>query len=114
MEQMSLTFEPGLARRYRDQRECFAACVYRRGLNKVAAEVDVAPSSLSQMLSGERNLDSGIIEAYMAKFQDTTPAMYWAARYCQDAKTLQDQALAQLPGLLAELNALMTAAGGKA
>ena len=107
MTQLALQLEPGLAQRYRDLRECFASCVYQRGLGRVAAAVDVAPSNLSQMLSGERNLDTGVIEAYMAHFHDTTPAAFMAARWLQDAKTLQEQARAQLPGLIAQLNRLV-------
>lgn len=112
MQQLSLSFEPGLAQRYRDQRECFASCVYARGLGRVAAAIDVAPSNLSSMLSGERNLPAELVERYMQEFGDTTPALYWAARFCQDSKTLQQQALAQLPGVLSQLQALMHAAGG--
>lgn len=112
MQQLSLSFEPGLAQRYRDQRECFAACVYQRGLGRVAAEVDVAPSNLSAMLSGERNLPADVIERYMVAFHDTTPAMYWAARFLQDAQTLQAQAMAQVPAVLSELQRLLAAAQG--
>lgn len=111
MTQLALQLEPGLAQRYRDLRECFASCVYQRGLGRVAAAVDVAPSNLSQMLSGERNLDTGVIEAYMAHFHDTTPAAFMAARWLQDAKTLQEQARAQLPALIAQLNRLVQEAG---
>lgn len=113
MQQLALTFEPGMAQRYRDLRECFAACVYARGLGRVASAVDCQPSNLSAMLSGERNLDPGIVERYMQHFGDTTPAMYWAARWLQDADALQKQALASLPGLVEQLNRLMTEAGGK-
>lgn len=111
MQQMSLTFEPGFAQKYRDMRECFAACVYQRGLGRVAAAIDVAPSNLSAMLSGERNLDSSLIERYMAEFGDTTPATYWAARWLTCAQTLQQQALAQIPALMADLQRLVAAAG---
>lgn len=113
MNQLSLTFEPGLAQRFRDLRECFASCVYARGLARVAAAIDVAPSNLSQMLSGERNLDTGVIERYMHEFQDTTPAMYMAARWLQDAASLQQQAMAQLPALVADLQRVMAAAQGQ-
>lgn len=114
MQQLSLSFEPGLAQRYRDQRECFAACVYSRGLGRVASAIDVAPSNLSAMLSGERNLPAELVERYMSEFKDVTPALYWAARYCQDAKTIQQQALAQIPGVLTQLQSLMSAAGASA
>lgn len=112
MTQLALNLEPGLAQRYRDQRECFASCVYARGLGRVAAALDVTPSGLSQMLSGERNLDSGLVERYMQHFGDTTPALYWAARWLQDADTLQRQAMAALPGLVDQLNRLMAEARG--
>lgn len=114
MQQLSLSFEPGLAQRYRDVRECFAACVYQRGLGRVAAACDVQPSNLSAMLSGERNLPTEVVERYIREFGDNTPALYMAARYCQDAQTIQQQAMAQLPGVLAQLQSLMAAAGGKA
>ncbi|GAB3388248.1 hypothetical protein [Lysobacter fragariae] len=112
MSQLSLTFEPGLAQRFRDQRECFASCVYARGLGRVAAALDVAPSNLSAMLSGERNLDSGLIERYMEHFSDNTPALFWAARWLQDASTLQQQAMAQIPALVADLQRLAEMAQG--
>jgi hypothetical protein len=111
MQQLSLTLEPGLAQKYRDMRECFASCVYARGLGRVAAAVDAQPSNLSAMLSGERNLDPGLIEKYMDHFGDATPAQFWAARWLQDAQKRQQQALAQLPGLVDQLNRLMAAAG---
>lgn len=111
MNQLNLTLEPGLAQRFRDLRECFASCVYSRGLGRVAAALDVAPSNLSSMLSGERNLDPGLVEKYMEAFQDTTPALFWAARHLQSATTRQQQAMAQLPGLVDQLTRLMAEAG---
>jgi hypothetical protein len=111
MHQLNLTFEPGLAQRYRDLRECFAACVYQRGLGRVAGAIDVAPSNLSSMLSGERNLDPSLVERYMAEFKDTTPAMFWAAKHLQDATTRQQQAMAALPSLVDQLTRLMAEAG---
>ena len=107
MQQLSLSLEPGLAQRYRDLRECFAACVYQRGLGRVAAACDVAPSNLSVMLSGERNLDPSLIEKYMAEFGDKTPALFWAARHLQDSSTLRQQAIAAIPDLVAQLQRLV-------
>lgn len=107
MQQLSLSLEPGLAQRYADLRECFAACVYQRGLGRVAAAIDAQPSNLCSMLSGERHLDPALIEKYMLAFGDNTPALFWAARWLQDAETLQQQARAQLPGLVEQLNRLL-------
>lgn len=112
MTQLALQLEPGLAQRFRDLRECFASCVYARGLGRVAAALDVTSSGLSQMLSGERNLDSGLIEGYMREFHDTLPAQYMAARWLQDASTLQQQAMAQIPQLVADLQRLTAMAQG--
>ncbi len=111
MQQLNLTFEPGLAQKYRDLRECFASCVYARGLGRVAGAIDVAPSNLSSMLSGERNLDPSLIEKYMDQFGDTLPAQFMAARWLQDAQTRQQQAMAQIPNLVDQLNRLVAAAG---
>lgn len=111
MHQLALTFEPGLAQRFRDLRECFASCVYQRGLGRVAAAVDEKPSNLSAMLSGDRNLDTGIVERYMREFDDTTPALFMAARWLQCSDQRQKQALAALPGLVDQLNRLMAEAG---
>lgn len=111
MHQLNLTFETGLAQRYRDIRECFAACVYQRGLGRVASSIDAQPSNLSAMLSGERNLDPTLIERYMVEFGDTTPALFWAAKHLQDANARQQQAMAQLPGLVDQLQRLMAEAG---
>jgi hypothetical protein len=112
MSQLALNLEPGMAQKYRDLRECFAACVYQRGLGRVAAALDVAPSNLSAALSGERNLDCGWVERYMAHFGDTTPALYMAARWLQDADTLQRQAMAAIPALVSELSRLAELARG--
>lgn len=111
MQQLSLSLEPGLAQKYRDMRECFASCVYQRGLGRVAAAIDAQPSNLSAMLSGERNLDPSLVERYMEHFADPTPAQFWAARWLQCATTRQQQAMAQLPSLVDQLNRLMAEAG---
>ena len=47
----------------------------------------------------------------MAEFADTTPALFWAARHLQDAGTRQQQAMAQLPALVDQLQRLMAEAG---
>lgn len=111
MQQLSLSLEVGLAQRYRDQRECFASRVYFFGLGRVAAAIDVAPSNLSAMLSGERHLDPQLIERFMVEFKDRTPAEYWAAKFLQDEGDLQKQALAQIPAVLDQLQRLLAQAG---
>ena len=89
---------------------CFGPCASQRGVGRVAAALHVSPSGPSEMLSGERNLDSGLVEGYMREFRDVTPALYWAARFLQDSHTRQQQALDALPGLVDQLNRLMAEA----
>jgi hypothetical protein len=62
------------------------------------------------MLSGERHLDSSVIESYMTEFNDCMPALFWAARWLQDSGALQQQAMAQLPTLLAHVQSVLQAA----
>lgn len=111
MQQLQLSLEPGLAQRYRSLRECFATCVYQRGLGRVAAALDQQPSNFSAMLSGDRHLDVDLVERYMRDFNDRTPAEYLAASFLQDASTQQKQALAQIPGLVSQLQTLLAQAG---
>lgn len=111
MQQLGLSLDPQLAVQHRNLRECFASCVYRIGLARVAGALDVASSNLSSMLSGDRNLDADLIERFMAEFHDTTPAQYLAARWLQSAEAVRNNALAQLPSILAQLQTAMQVAG---
>ena len=111
MTQLALSLEPGMAARYRDVRECVATCIYGRGLGRVAAELDLAPSNLSAMLAGDRALPTEVVERYMERFSDPTPARYIAARFLQDPVMLQAAAMAALPDAIAQLSNLMQAAG---
>lgn len=115
MQQMNLSFEPGLAQRYRSLVECVAAGVYQRGLGRVAAQVDVAPSHLSAQLSGggegNRKLAAETLEDYIEKTGDMTPIFYLVDRYCRDPKIQQQEAMARLAQLAEQLAPLMQAAG---
>lgn len=110
MEQLTLHFDSALDA-HRDARECFAACVYRQGLKRCAAELDVQPSHLSEMLSGGRNLDIGLIERYVDAFRDPTPILYLASRHLRDNATRQAAALQQLAVTLQPLLPLLQASG---
>jgi len=111
MDQMALSLEPGLATRYASSRECLAHCIYQRGLGRVASELDVAPSNLSAMLSGDRALPVDLLERYVVAFKDPTPARYIAARYLQDPMLMHAAAMAAIPDAVATLANLMAAAG---
>lgn len=111
MQQLGLSLDPQIACRYSSLRECFASCVYRVGLGRVASALDVAPSNLSSMLSGDRNLDADLIERYMSEFRDTTPAEYLAARWLQSEEAVRSNALAQVSVMMQQLQTAMQVAG---
>lgn len=102
--QMTLGLEGDLTDRYRSAKEAMAAGVYRRGLKRVAADVDVAPGNLSVMLSGDgqRHLDVDLLERYVESTGDITPVLYLVAKHC-GARV--NALLNELPGLLAAAGA---------
>lgn len=113
--QLTLSFEPGLADRYRSLRECIAAGVYQRGLSSVAIDLDKAPGNLSVELSDDPTRKFGVdsFEEYLAKAKDPTPIYYLIEKFLQpaDRNPSQEAALSQLPAVMAQLQQLMQAAG---
>lgn len=113
--QLSLVFEQGLSQRHMSLRECMATGVYQRGLGRVAGQIDMAPSKLSEKLAGgtDRKRDIGLdeFEAYIAKSGDVTPIHYLADKYLRDPDVSQKEALMKLAGLAETLPALLAAAG---
>ena len=111
-QQLTLSFEPGLAQRHRSLRDCVAACVYGKGITAVAGKIDRSPSHLSEALSGSdrRKFSVDDLEAYIEQFGDVTPVLYLVDRFLRDPATVQQEALAKqakladvLPGLLASV-----------
>lgn len=113
--QLSLTFEQGIGQRHLTLRDCMATGVYQRGLTRVAGQIDMAPSKLSEKLAGgtERKRDIGLdeFEDYIAKTGDVSPIHYLVDKYLRDPALQQQEALAKLAGLAETLPALLAAAG---
>ena len=113
--QLSLSFEPGLSQRHMSLRECMATGVYRTGLGRVAGQIDMAPSKLSEKLAGgtDRKRDIGLdeFEAYIEKTGDITPIHYLIDRYLRDPAIVQQEALSRIAAIADQLPALMAAAG---
>lgn len=82
-DQLTLDFTPGLLDRHLSLRDCMAACVYQRGLGKVAIDLNLAPGNLSVQLSDDasRNFSIDSLERYMEKTGDTTPVMYLVEKF---------------------------------
>lgn len=113
--QLSLSFEPGLSQRHQSLRECMATGVYSRGLGRVAGQIDMAPSKLSEKLAGgnDRKRDIGCdeLERYIEKTNDTTPIYYLIDNFLRDPALSQQEALARLASFADMMPALMSAAG---
>lgn len=113
--QLSLTFEQGIGQRHISLRDCMATGVYQRGLGRVAGQIDMAPSKLSEKLAGgtDRKRDVGLdeFEDYIAKTGDVSPIHYLVDKYLRDPALVQQEAMAKLAGLAETLPALLAAAG---
>lgn len=108
-QQLSIDYDPALAARHRSLKECIATCVYgqRGGLTSVAAQLDMSPSHLSEILAGggERNrkLDVDVLEAYMSSYDDITPILYLVSKFMPDHGEEQAHAHDRLRAILQEL-----------
>lgn len=117
MQQMSLSFEPGLSARSRSLREHLATQVYQRGLTAVAGKIDLSPSKLTEKLAGAdsggkpRGLTVDELEAYIAATGDTSPVLYLIDKFLRDPTVQQQEALARFATALPALVALAEAAG---
>lgn len=113
--QLSLTFEQGISQRHMSLRDCMATGVYQRGLGRVAGQIDMAPSKLSEKLAGgtDRKRDIGLdeFEDYIAKTGDVSPIHYLVDKFLRDPALAQQEALARLADLAAVLPAMLAAAG---
>lgn len=111
--QMTLDLDTHLTERFRSAKEAMAAGVYRRGLKRCAADLDVAPGNLSVMLSGDgqRHLDVDLLERYVETTGDRTPIYYLVAKHCGDSSAARDEAVERVQAMLAELPQLLASVG---
>ena len=113
--QLTLELEPGITERFSSLRECMTACVYQRGLKRVAMDLDKSPGNLSRMLSGEGGYHFSIelMEAYIQTQGDLTPLHYLIARYLGDQAKAEAATLKRVESLMSEVASLMAQAGAK-
>ncbi|EIL88564.1 hypothetical protein UU9_12473 [Rhodanobacter fulvus Jip2] len=117
MQQLSLTFEPGLAQRSRCLRDHMATRIYSRGLVDVAGKLDMSPSKMTEKLAGSdsggksRGMTIDELETYIQRTGDISPVHYLADKYLRDPAVTQQEALAKLASLAEVIPGLMAAAG---
>lgn len=112
-KQLTLQFDGGLVERFRHVRDVVAQGVYKRGLGRVAASLDMAPGNLSVALSDDTTRKFGVdeLETYIQKTGDLTPVYYLVERYLGDQAAARDQMLNDLFEMVQDLPAKMAAAG---
>ncbi len=117
MQQMSLSFEPGLSRRHRSLRELCAVQMHASGLMHVAARIDTSPTHLGEKLAGAssdgkpRCLNVDELEKYITEFQDYSPIFYLLDKFLSDPEARQQEALAKLASIAEHIPSLLAAAG---
>lgn len=112
---MTLNFEPGLSDRFPSLRAYVAhrATIVRKPLKAQAADMDLAPSTLSRKLhpgDGDTqrfNLDD--LEAWLASTGDAPAVIeYLAAKFLDSDEARRARVLSRVEGLLPELAQLVS------
>jgi hypothetical protein len=113
MSQLALDFEPGLTARYQEWEDVLAAAVYgsRKGLNGVAADLDMSPSELTRRLNRNTD-DSRPLRAQDAirivkSTEDYRPVYWMVERFLRDPETTRNQAIQQLSQIMPIVQALV-------
>lgn len=107
MEQLTLSFEPGLSKKHQSIRSCVSTCIYRTGFDKVASKLDYAGSNMSRALSDDpgRKFDIEDLERYIEHFHDNTPIWYLIDKFLTKDRSLNiEQLLAKADQLAADFH----------
>ena len=107
--QLTLELEPGLTERFASLRECMVACVYQRGLKRVAMDLAKEPGNLSRQLDGDSGHHFSVesLERYIQTQNDLTPIYYLISRYLSDQAAVEGATLRRVETLMQEVAALM-------
>lgn len=110
--QLTLDFEPGLAERHRNLRDCIGAGIYRRGLSTCAIDLNESPGNLSNQLSDESQRKFGVdeFELYLEKTKDFTPIFYLVEKFLSKSQQSDHEAAKKLAAL-EQVQAILKQAG---
>lgn len=120
MQQLTLTFEPGLSERHTSLKACMRECVYAndRPLKTIAADMDVSESDLTRKLGendkDKRNLTCDDLEAYIWTTGDHTPIYYLIEKFAVSTESKAAYAAAEFAKALPQMLALARQMGVKA
>lgn len=111
--QYTLDFEAGLTERFKTWESVLAAAVYgsRKGLNNVAGDLDMSPSEMTRRLNPDaddaRPLRTHDAVRIIRSTEDMRPVYWLIETFLRDPEAARQEAIAQLPELLARANALL-------
>lgn len=113
IDQLTLDFEPGLAAKHRNLRDCVATSIYRRGLSNVAIDLNESPGNLGNQLSDDSQRKFGVdeLELYLEKSGDYSPIYYLIEKFLHKPEIKTSAALNELPQAMAHIQQLMKQAG---
>lgn len=113
-----MDFEPGLTERFKTWESVLAAAVYgsRKGLNVVAADLDMSPSELTRRLNPDsddaRPLRTKDATGIIRSTEDMRPVYWLIETFLRDPEAVKQEALARLPALMEAIQATLEQAGG--
>ncbi len=116
--QYTFDFEPGLTERFKTWDSVLAAAVYgsRKGLNSVAADLDMSPSELTRRLNPDsddaRPLRTKDAIGIIRSTGDLRPVYWMLETFVNDPETMRHEALSRLPALLEAVQKTLEQAGG--
>lgn len=117
MQQLALSFEPGLTAHFPQIEDVLVAAVYgsRKGLNGTAADLDLSPSDLSKRLSREseqRPVRCSDLVGIIQSTGDHRPIYWLIEKFLRDPEATRNQAISQLAQLMPMIQALVEQSGG--
>jgi hypothetical protein len=111
VRQFELDFEGGLVDRYPNFLDCVRASVYGcgRAFKAVAADLDMSASALSQKLADNTDNHFALrrLPELLEATKDVTPIFWLVEKYCDSSEEKKRRAIAQLPGLMAQIERLV-------
>lgn len=111
-QQLTLSFEPGLAERHKNLKACVRECVYRnpRPIKAIAADMDLSESDLTRKLGDNpqdpRKFSVCDLERFIRATGDVTPIHYLIEKFAVSAEAKQAFAAAELAKAIPHLLAL--------
>lgn len=112
--QLELSFEGGLLDQFPEFRDVVRSAVYSCGrpFKNVASDLDLSPSLLSRMLSGNddepRHLPLFKLPEVLAATKDMRPLYWLVEKYLEEPEKKQKRVVDELAGMLPKLQQLLS------